>query len=253
MADVSDVQDAIVTAIEAARVAVGGTWSIARGFPEPAVLDAAMKAGVVLVTVFMRTGYHRLTTRFPNAEHELPRVAPTLTMTVAGITVTVAGVCSPDQIAGVKGRAGEFSTRCAVGDTPTTVAGRLAGAGRVSGPVLTVPGLVAARVARDVATVRPTRQQEVGITVTVWSTDPGQRDDTSRTIDAWLSDDNQRFLRLNDGSAAWVRSAGGQQTDKAQMSAVYRQDIFLNVEFSTLIQATRPTVLFPDYSLTRSF
>ena len=246
MADVSDVQEAVVTAIDEARMSVGATWSLARGFPEAAVVDAAMLAGQVLVTISQREGYVRLTTRFPNYERELARTPPTLTMTVAGITVTVGGTCSPDQIAGVKGRAGEFTTRCIAGDTPSTVAGRLAGAGRVSGAVLTVPGLVAARVARDVPTVRPTRQQEVGLTITVWTGDPKQRDDVTRVIDSWLSDDQNRFLLLGDGSAAWVRSAGSMQSDKAEISNVYRNDLHLTCEFSTLVQATRPVVLFPD-------
>ena len=38
MADVSDVQEAVVTAIDEARMSVGATWSLARGFPEAAVV-----------------------------------------------------------------------------------------------------------------------------------------------------------------------------------------------------------------------
>ena len=248
MADVSDVQDALVLAVDGLRTRCGGQWIIARGFPPASVLDASMAARQVLVTVFQREGYTRLTTRFPSTERPLPAAAPTLTVMVAGIVATFGGVCGLDQVAGVKSALGEFTTRCLLGDTPSTIAARLATAagGTASGPSLTVPALLTARVVRDVPTLRATRQQDVGICITVWAADPVQRDDVSRIIDAGLSDDDMRFLPLRDLSQTWVRSAGSRQTDRAEAADIYRNDIYLTCEFSTTIAAVRPVVLFPD-------
>ena len=248
MADVSDVQDAIVTAIDGIRVAASAQWMIARGYPIAAVLDAAMTAGQVLVTVYQRDGYNRITTRFPNKEMTLPGVPPTLTVQVAGSQVIFDGLCTPDQVAGVKTSAGEFTTRCPYQDTPAGVAARLAaaGAGVAAGATLIeARPVLAALVVRDGHTVRPTRQQDVGLTVTVWAESPGQRDDAVRAIDAGLSDDGFRFLPLADGTSAWQRSAGSRQTDRAEAANIYRNDLYLTCEYSTTILAVYPVAIFP--------
>ena len=251
MADVSDVQDALVVAIDSVRVAIGAVWRIARGFPPPNALDAAMKAGQVLVTVFEREGYSRITTRFPDYEIDLPAVPLTLTVAIAAGVVTFGGTCSPDQIAGIRTRTAETSMRCVAGDTPVTMAARFAaaGVGAASGSTLTVAALLAALVERDRATLRPTRQQDVGLVATIWASDPRQRDDAARAIDAGLSDNGMKFLPLSDGSRAWVRSAGSRQTDKAEMASIYRQDLYFTCEFSTTIAALRPVVMFPDVTI----
>lgn len=249
MADLSDVEDALAAAVEAARVAAAQSWRISRGWPEAALLDRATASGIVLVTISPREGFNRNTTRYPNEEWPLPAVPPTLTVAVSGVTATFAGTCSPDQLAGVQSGTTAWSYRCVDTDTPITVATALgtASGGAVSGAALTLSGLVAARTGRDGLTLRPTRNQEVGFAVIVWASDPAKRDAAASAIDAALSD--IEFLALADGSAGRIIGAGSRSSDKAENASLFRRDLYFSVDYATTISAARPVVLWPGFSL----
>ena len=250
MADQSDVETALVNAIEAVRVAQGAAWDVFRGWPEADALSRALAAGQITVTVTPRIGFARDTARYPSEEYDLPSVAPTLTVSVAGNVATFAGTCSTDQLAGVKVQSGNVTAyRCGPGDTPSVVAAALATGcgGTAVGAVLTVPGLVSATTERDVTTLRPTRQQEMGFAVNVWAPDPITRDTVAGAVDEALSD--QDFLILADGSAGRLKWAGSRSTDRAQNDNLYQRDLYYSVDFSTTITATRTPILFPNVSI----
>ncbi len=249
MADLSDVEDALAAAVEAARVAAAQSWRISRGWPEAALLDRATASGVVLVTISPREGFTRNTTRYPNEEWALPAVPPTLTVAVSGTIATFAGACSPDQLAGVQAGSTAWAYRCVDADTPATVAaalGAMSGSS-VSGSALTLPGLLAARTGRDGLTLRPTRNQEVGFAVIVWASDPAKRDAAASAIDAALSD--IEFLALADGSAGRIIGAGSRSSDKAENASLFRRDLYFGVDYATTISTVRPPVLWPGITI----
>ena len=135
-------------------------------------------------------------------------------------------------------------TRCTAGSTPATVAAALAtvSGGTAAGAVLTLSGLLAARTARDTATIRETRRQEQQLAVTVWCAEPSERDRISGAIDAGLSD--VTFLTLADGSAGRITWGGTHPTDRAEIAGLYRRDLIYTVDYPTTIRSARTPVLF---------
>lgn len=244
MADSSDVETALLQAIEAVRVSLDATWSIYRGSPEAAALDVELAAGDVHVTVNARTGFWRNTTSYPNREIELPRAAATLTVSLAGQVATFAGTCGTDEIAGVQVGNTAWVVRCSTGDTPDTVAATLATAsgGTASGAALTLANILAARTGRDGATLREVRRQEQQFTIRVRCADPEVRDAVSAAIDAVLADTT--FLTLVDGSAGRITGAGADTNDRAQSASLYARDINVLVDYPTTIRMPRTPVLF---------
>ena len=244
MADVSDAEQALVDAITAVCASMIPLPEVYRGWPSASDLSAAERGSRAIVSVFQRSGFARNTSRYPVEEIALPPVPVALTVTLTGVTAAFAGTCSPDQIAGVQIGSTAWAVRCGVGDTPATIAASLAArcGGTAFGSAVTRPGLIAARTARDGVTLRPTRQQEVGIMVTVWCSDPIQRDVVAGAVDAALSD--QPFLFLADGSAARLRWVGTISTDRAENANTYRRDLFVSVDYATTIRRVRPAVLF---------
>lgn len=249
MADSSDVSNALVAAVDAVRVSLGATWSIYRGYPEADALDNELAHGDVHVTVNERDGFTRLTTRYPDVAVEMPRVPVTLTVSVVGNVATFAGTCSTDQIAGVQAGSMAWVTRCVANDTPAAVAARLAAAssGSVAGAAVTLAGLVTARTGRDGATVRPTRQQEVGYSICIWCADPATRDAVGSAIDAALSD--VTFLTLADASGSRLTWMGGRTTDRAENSNLYKRELYYRAEYTTTIAGSATPALFPGVVL----
>src|SRR6187200_1742098 len=107
MADQSDVENALVDLVSAAlyptgadeRSVPGPDCRVYRGWPSSAALDADLDAGWINVTVFPGGGTAQTTTRF--AEQWMgSSKQPTLTIAVAGTSVTFGGRAEVGQIAG---------------------------------------------------------------------------------------------------------------------------------------------------------
>ena len=249
MADLSDVEAAIREAVQAIRDVSFPGVPVYRGWPDAGRLDAASKAVQAIVTVSERDGFSRNTSRYPALEIPLPLIAATLTVGMTGNTATFAGTCSTDQIAGVQVGTTAWAYRCVANDTPATVAVALAAlsGGTATGAALTLTGLVAARTARDGATLKITRQQEVQFAVIVWTPTPDQRDTIASAIDSALSDMN--FMNLADGSQARVRGMGSHSSDRTQIADTYRRDLYYSADYSTTIRTVRTPVLFQGATL----
>ena len=252
MADVSDCANALEDIIAALAAADDAGWVIHRGEPEADALDAAMEEEQVVVSIMPRVGMVRNTTRYLEREQPLPAPPSTLSITVAGSTVTFAGT---GQIgaAGVLFGTSAYSTRTTAADAAADVAGRLAGlipGASVAGPALTIPTNqpVAARIAVDTATLRIMRNTEQQFAVTVWCADPGTRDTVAALVDMTLC--SLTFLPLADGSVGRLRFANDTTSDKAQSASIYTRQLSYGVDYPTTARMVRPAVLFPQLGLT---
>lgn len=247
MADQADVARALEDVADSVRVAQGAAWTVYRGWPEAAALDAEIKAGDVHVTVNPRAGgFTRNTTRYLRQDSVAARPAAALTVAVAGEVATFGGAANPGQAAGVQVGHAAWVVRTQPGDTPPAVAARLAArvpGASASGAALTVPGLVAARTGADATTAAILRNTEQQFTLTVWCADPDTRDAVAAALDAALS--ALTFVALPNGEAGRIRFAGDQSSDRAESASIYTRMLHYSVDYPTTQQAAAPVLLFP--------
>ncbi|MFO0906781.1 MAG: hypothetical protein U0835_00175 [Isosphaeraceae bacterium] len=246
MADLSEVESTLVAVI-AQVVYPGGTGNppiaggrvdIYRGWPIPADLDADLAAGTVNISVFPIDN-ERITTRYPREWRPLPLVAPSLTLTAAGDSITVGGTPSSplNAAAIVDGTAYIYPVQ--PGDTAEAVATGLAALiaadtiATSDGPVVAVPGAhsLDARVGGVGATIREVRRQRRTFAITFWCPDPAVRDAIAAAVDAALADID--FLALPDGTAGRLLYERSKVSDRVEREGVYRRDLFYSVEYAT--------------------
>ena len=232
-----------------AAATIPATIRIYRGWPNTTALHADLAAGRVNVTVFPVPGATRNTTRY--APDWLPDpVAPTLTVSVAGTSVTFAGTADLGQLAGVLVDGTSYVHRTTAGDTPALVAATLAAAiypTRIvltSGASLTIPSAATliARTAADATSSRELRRQQQEFRITTWCPSPDLRDAACEAIDVAYA--ATPFLTLADGSAARLRFTSTTTFDTRQDAALYRRDLHYTVEYPTTQTATEPSMLF---------
>lgn len=262
MADLSDVETALVALISAAiypngadaSPATGMLSRIYRGWPEAAALDRDLAAGYVNVSVFPEAG-GRNTTRYLNEWLLLPTAGPLLTATIAGDTVTFGGNAAPGQFAGVLADGATYVHVTVPGDTPALVAADLAALMRqdrivlLSGTTIVIPGAskLLARVVAEQPAMMQTRQQEQVFRVTCWCPSPASRDTAAMVIDGALAQVN--FISLADGSVGRLRYRSGSVSDQAEDASLYRRDLVYQVEYPTTLVEQLPTMLFADILL----
>lgn len=264
MADISQVEQALVEAVAAAAYpagtgqpsAVAAPVKVYRGWPDPDTLNRDLAAGGCHVTIYSRPGVLNTETRAFARWDEAGRPDPTMTATVdaAAQRVTFAGDASgPLMIAVVAtGPDQVFTVAIGPGDDAASVAQRFAqdiGTVREAwseGAVLGVPGATTLR-AGTVAggTARRTlRDQRQGISVTLWCAGPTQRDVLAPLVDQALMD--QPRLALPDGTTARLTYQGTASDDGARGAPTYRRDLLLMADFSTTVsRAMAPVVALP--------
>jgi hypothetical protein len=262
MADQSDVEVALVNLVSLALYPNGTSEAsvpgpdcrIFRGWPNSSALDADLAAGKVNVTVFPTGNTSRATTRYSEQWAETP-AQPTLTVSVAGPSVTFGGSANVGQIAGILVDARSYAYRTQVGDTPELVAANLASMLRrdsivqLSRGMLTIAGAgdLMARVVADAPAQTEVRRQEQEFRVTCWCPTPATRDVTASAIDLVFS--HQRFIGLSDGTSGRVWYAGTTVFDQSQNSRLYRRDLNYHVEYATILAAKLPVMLFGTLQL----
>lgn len=263
MADLSDLENAIVAQVALALYPsaylpgalgasnAGVSVKTYRGWPEQTQLMLDLQAGNAHVSVFSDPGAARNTTRFERLWQWKSLGTPTLTATVSNNTVTFGGTGGAGQVAGVQYGPGKqplaYCYRLGASDTPSTVAGALAGlisGASASGAVLTLPvGPVVAEVGADSVAIMETRRQVQMERVSVWAPTPAARDSISSLIDAQLT--MVRNLVFPDGSVSNVITyRGTYQNDYPARDKVWRRDLKYEVEYPTIVTQTAPTMLF---------
>lgn len=262
MADLSDVEQALVGCVSAALYpngvdagsTAGSVCRVFRGWPVSAQLAADLAQGTANVSVFSLPG-GRTTTRWPVEDSALPAVAA-LQVAVTGSSATFSGTVSVGQLAGllIAGRSYVYRTR--EGDTLGVVLAALRDliqedhAVVIIGGTLMLPGVtqVVARTGSDSPVRSELRRQEKRIRVSVWSGSPEQRDLVAAAVDGALAGID--FLPLSDGTTARLRSEGGTVIDNQEEAAgLYRRDLVFAVEYATTVVITQPSMLFGNLSI----
>ena len=253
MASLTDVCNALATKI-AATVYPNGTGQasvsgfdirIFEGWPNPLSLDKDLLAGKANVSIYP-SGGERNTTRFSRDWQQLSITPPTLTIVIAGQTITIGGTPStPQNVAAiVNGLAFVYPVQA--GDNLTNIATGLAALINASvadttsaGAVITLPAsakIKAARIGTQGTSIRELRRQERVFQITIWANTPQNRDAVANPIDTALAAIS--FLTLADQSAARVIYKNSPMTDNFQKSKLYRRDFNYSVEWATTEIAT---------------
>lgn len=250
MADISDVQNAMVSAIAQLLYPngiglpslTGVPTTVYGGWPQSAQLDADLagfangKGGKVHVTVFPN-GTESNVTRYMSDWVPLGNTPATLTLAIAGQTVTLGGTVSlPQNVALlVDGLAYTYAVQA--GDTLTTIATALAvqvpGATN-AGAMITVAStsrIAAARAGGIGTAYRELRRQKKVVQVTIWADTPDHRNVTAAAIDGAFASLN--FMNLPDGSAARMIYQSSITDDGTQRANLYRRDLKYSMEFAT--------------------
>ena len=264
MADLSDVENALVALCAAAAYpggtsepsAVGVPLKVYRGWPSATALDNDLSGPspkppgwtpTANVSVFPISGMTRLTTRFPRAWLADGPGVTTLTATAsAGTTVTVAGSSGVAQLVGIRSAGLAYVYPATTADNPSTAAAALAALvpGAVAaGPVITVPhdSRLAARVAGFTTIRRELRRQVQGIRITIWAPDRVSRDAIGAALDLAIARAN--FIDLPDGPGRLTYTAADVD-DVPLKSAIWKRDFRLTVEYPTTEVAAAPAVLW---------
>ncbi len=258
MADLSDVENALVAAITAAvypsgtgtAPSYGAQTRIYRGWPDARALDADLKNGIVNISVFSKRGMTRNTTRLPRNWHSNgPKPVPTITVTYTPTTVTFGGVAGTGNLCGVRYSGQTHAYAAPATATPAEVAtalgAEIAGA-TVSGSTITLPTASYDTLGRVVgnggSVIRETRRQLQEFLVTCWCNTPTQRDAVSSLVDGTLAPIN--WLPLADGTTGWFKYADTFVDDAPTKEALWRRDLFYTVEYGTTQVMTAAQMLF---------
>lgn len=261
MADQSDIENALVTAI-AATLYPNGSGSVSsvnngtalfrvyRGWPIAHALNADIAAGVCNVTVFP-AGEPRDTTRYPTRWNVTTAAAPSLTITTRSNIIIFGGTPAAGQMVGIAVDGKTFIYLVQARDSTALIAAALAAqitaAGiftQYSGSTVALPGAsgLIARVEQAQSAFKETRRQKQNFRVTCWCPTPQLRDAAASTIDAALA--ATAFLTLADGTSARLTLAGGTTTDDLENANLYRRDLLYAADYATILTAAQPAMVF---------
>ena len=256
MADLSDVENAIVAVIGVSLYPSGGsgpnpitsdTVNIAAGWPLAAQLETDVGNNVVNISVFPLPGSGRNTTRYPRGDEIVTPPAHTLTATVAGNQITIGGtVSTPQNVIVLCGTRYVFPysvpSAAPLNSIAAAVAALIAAAfpgTSASGAVITIagnPGIVRARIAGAAATWIEQRRQQLTFDVSIWAATPTQRANLAKVVDVALA--QLDWLTLADQSAARIRCEMQTDIDDAQKVTIYRRCFRFTVEYPTVLTGT---------------
>ncbi|KWF90394.1 hypothetical protein [Burkholderia cepacia] len=249
MADLSDVQDALVTLIATALYpngtgqpsAPGVPIRIYAGWPTPGQLDADLATGTAHVSIFNRES--RNTTRYQTAKYDdltATVATPALTLTINGRTITVGGTVAAGVNTAIVVGTTAFTYQTAGADTLNSIAAALAALINAtypgttsSGAVITLPNagppINAARVGGNGSKVIENGRVEQVFQITVWANTPANRKAIASLIVSPIM--ATRFLALADGTSAPMLFKSQRDDDVPQKELLYRRDMFVTLEY----------------------
>lgn len=269
MADLADVSRALVALIAQTAYPAGtGQPSISgqpvkvyAGWPNPAQLADDLKSGKLHVSAFPRAVKTTDTAR--SKWRTVTPAAHSLTLAVAGQTVTVGGTVATPQNASLVIAGVAYPYAVQVADTLASIATVLAAQVAADWPGTTSAGnvitvsqgatlaldfinqryqsdvlhepCISARVGGVATRLREVRRQDQEFLITVWANCYDSRDPLAAMIDATLADTNR--ITLPDGSFGTLRSRplANSWDDSGQKERVYRRDLCCWIEYSTTV------------------
>lgn len=270
MADVSDVCNVLV-GIASGVLYPNGTGApsiiagvsgirVYVGWPVPDQLDADIAnlsgttpAPICHVAVYPLPA-ERNTTRYLQKWTKASCNTPTLTLTAAGQTVTVAGaippISNPHNVC-VFANGIPYIYAVQLADTLASTAAALATLISVgvpgtssAGAIITLPDgsrLGPVRVGVTGTSILETARQEKQIQISVFADSPLHRTEIAKAIDPVLK--KMTFIALPDLTAGRIRYFGNREFDTAQKQAIYQRNLIFTVEYATIETQINPQIL----------
>ena len=257
MADLSDVVDALASLADLALYpngdnhpsVAGVAVTIAPGWPIPKQLDAIIKAGNAMMTVYPMPGMDQNVTRFLNEEpQETATPSSSLTMTVSGNEVTVGGAINAGEAAYIGVNRTPYTHAVVASDTPATIAAALAAqipGASVSGAIVTIGGSVydiQAGVSAIASLQTEIARQKRVFMLTAWCPSPSTRDAIAQAVDVSFKAIPGRRITLADGTYGILIYRGTLQTDEMTTRKVFRRDLRYEVEYGTTQASSANTI-----------
>lgn len=269
MADLSDVEQAVVSLIASAIYPNGTSYPsaivlngkslncrVSAGWPLPGQLDPDMIAGtppgsspIINVTVFAQPGLERNTTRFPRDWHTPFKTKPTMTATVSGSTVTLGGTPTPAHFVTLHANGIAMSYAATATDTLATVAAALAAQGAplgaiASGATIQFPATSAnslkARLGTPSTSVREIARTNQRFLVTIWAPNDAARVATSQVVDPLMALTD--FVPLPFGYTGELKRETGSDVDRTGKQSLMCRDLYYWIEYPILQTTTTYTL-----------
>lgn len=267
MADLSDVERALVDLIAAALVkpgsapylpgaiaetTTGQAVRVFRGWPLADQFNRDLAAGIATVSVFSRAGMTRRMTCYPRNPAVLAPATNTLTAAVAGNVVTFGGQAAAGQLAGVLVNGAVHTYPVKATDTLSIIAASLAalvGGASSSGAMLTLPteAPITARTGAFQDAVTEIRRQSQGFLVTCFCPDPTSRDSVAAAVDLALAETD--WIALPYGTAGRLLYANTTVDDFGQKNHEWKRAFVVSVEYPTVSVQSAPPMLFGDLTI----
>lgn len=257
MADISDVMNLMVGQI-AAVVYPNGTASpsivnaavkVYPGWPVPNVLDTDLGANGIHISVYPLTTERKLSVEMGRPYSIINPGNPTITATVSGQTVTMAGTIStPTNVYLLIDGVG-YHHSVQTSDTLITIATALAAIipnASNSGAVITLPNAIEiiARTGGIGSAARELRRQEKDFLVTIWAPTPALRESVGSALDTALSiNSNISFADGQPGTMLYKQTR--YDNDKTGKYLCYRLDLVYTVNYATTQIISAPQVVAP--------
>lgn len=251
MADINDVETALVNLIAAVLYpngtgqasAAGVPVVVYPGWPTASRLDADLLTGKTHVTVFP-TAVERNTSRYPRVWEQQTLNAATIGMAVAGQQVTIGGampVPFTPHVLNVMVNGLPHPYQVLATDSLGSIAAALAALVAVdlpgtaaAGAVITLPAgarINAVRVGVTGTAIRELRRQEREFRISVWSDTPDHRRAVAGIVDVALGAVDR--VVMPDGTGARVLYRSNMDVDNQQKAKLYRRDFMYSVEYAT--------------------
>lgn len=269
MADITDVETAIVNIVSAAIYPNGlgqpsilpanGSGvpdvSIARGWPLPASLDAALAAGNVQITVYPLGGSASQTYQILDETYTIQAAQVATTATLSGNTITVSG----------QPATGEFLTAIIDDDvivsqggvTTAAMLAALAAEAQSKGypgtsytaTTINIPAGHSLLIRQGGVGVlgKVIHRQKHSIMVSVWAPSDAAR--TAAAIAADVALKEHIKITMPDTSQCILRYQRTMSTDQQEKATIYRRDLIYEAEFATVEQFPGVTITSTQVSI----
>jgi len=257
MADQSDVENALVSQIQAilypngfaATSAIGAVCRVYRGWPLSAALNADLAAGLVNCSVLPVANSVKPVTSF-NDGWVGDVIAPGMSATASGDSVTFAGTAGAGQLAGMLVNGVPYVYRSEAGDCLANVAAALAALisetieAFSTGATVYVPSAasISGVTAANFSLWQEIRRQRQEFSIAIYSPTPQLRDTATALVDLSLA--GKKFIGLTDGSDCRILFKNTVSQDQNQVADVYRRDLIYQAEYATTVTMTSAQMMF---------